>query len=136
LSLLIIYVSTSHGLAGRYQRFGGTYCRHFQGLRQYVPPKRWYLPTSPCDVATRKKITDNFTTQRCFVPFEVKIYIFKYYLKSVMLQSDTTVKLNACTGSPKPLSFYVAIKRKKIFVLSPQEKSRPSSFQCCVISPL
>jgi hypothetical protein len=31
ISMLVFWVATSCGLVGRYQRFGGTYCLHFQG---------------------------------------------------------------------------------------------------------
>jgi hypothetical protein len=45
---------TPRGLVGWYQRFGVTYCFHVQDLRQYVHPKRWYLPTSPHSVTIQK----------------------------------------------------------------------------------
>jgi hypothetical protein len=41
------------GLVGLYQRFGEAYCLHLQGWRQYVSPKRWYLPTSPQGVTSQ-----------------------------------------------------------------------------------
>jgi hypothetical protein len=56
LSMLFFWIITSCGLVGRYQRFGGTYCLYLQGWRwkQYVPPKRWYLPTSQHGVTSQK----------------------------------------------------------------------------------
>jgi hypothetical protein len=33
LSMLIFWVVTQSGLAGRYQHFGGTYCIRLQGFR-------------------------------------------------------------------------------------------------------
>jgi hypothetical protein len=57
ISTLVFWVVTPCGLVGRYQRFGGTHCHHLQHfgrLLQYVPPKRWYIPTSPHGVTTQK----------------------------------------------------------------------------------
>jgi hypothetical protein len=43
-------------LVGRYQRLGETHCLHLQPWRwkQYVYPKRWYLPTSLHGVISQK----------------------------------------------------------------------------------
>jgi hypothetical protein len=48
----------------RYQRFGGKHCLHLQGSRgwrQYVPAKRWRLPTCPHGDTTRKANVGTFT---------------------------------------------------------------------------
>jgi hypothetical protein len=57
---------TPCGLIGKHQCFGETYCLHLQdwGWRQYVPPKRWYLPTSPHGISTQKNNIDIFTAVR------------------------------------------------------------------------
>jgi hypothetical protein len=36
LSMLVFWVETPCGLAGRYQRFGGTYCLHLRGYIETV----------------------------------------------------------------------------------------------------
>jgi hypothetical protein len=45
------------------QHVWGTYCLHLQPWkwRQYIPLKRWYLPTSPHGVTTQKNKADVFT---------------------------------------------------------------------------
>jgi hypothetical protein len=61
LSMLVLWVTTSCGLVGRYWRFGKTYCPVFKALRRWrqeVPPKRWYLLTSSHGVATQKTNVD------------------------------------------------------------------------------
>jgi hypothetical protein len=54
----LFQVVTPYGLVGRYQHFGETYCLHIQPWRwrQYVYPKRWYLPTSPRCVVSQNNI--------------------------------------------------------------------------------
>jgi hypothetical protein len=49
---------------GRHQHFEETYSLHLHGWRQYVPPKRWPLPTSPHGVTTQKTNIDVFTAVR------------------------------------------------------------------------
>jgi hypothetical protein len=58
--VLLFWVVAPCGLVGGYKCFRGTHCLHLQGRRrQYVPPKRRCLPTSPYGVATKKTNTDN-----------------------------------------------------------------------------
>jgi hypothetical protein len=52
-------------IVGRHERFGGIHSFHLQGWRrQYVSPKRWYLPTSLHDVPTQETNTGVFTAVR------------------------------------------------------------------------
>jgi hypothetical protein len=53
--ILVDVVLLSCGRVGRYQRFGGTNCFLLLGRwwKQYVYPKRWYLPTGPDGVTTQ-----------------------------------------------------------------------------------
>jgi hypothetical protein len=51
MSVLVFWVVKPCGLAGRYHRFGGTYCLHLQGWRRC-------LPTSPHGVTTHKTNID------------------------------------------------------------------------------
>jgi hypothetical protein len=65
VSRFIFWVVTPRGLVGRYQRFGGRQCLHLQGWwRQYVPSKRWYIPSNPHGVTTQKTNIDIFTSVR------------------------------------------------------------------------
>jgi hypothetical protein len=61
--MLVFWVAT---LASRYQRFGGTQYFHRLGWRwrQYVLPKRWYLPTSSYGVKPQMINTDILTAVR------------------------------------------------------------------------
>jgi hypothetical protein len=68
--VLVFGVVMPYGLVGRC--FGEMCCLHIQPWRwrQYVPPKRWYLPTSPRDVTALKTSIDStvhFTVQPNFV---------------------------------------------------------------------
>jgi hypothetical protein len=67
----VFWVVTQCGLAGRYQRFGETYCLLYAG----VPLKRWHLPTSPHGTATQKTDIDNFTAVRTANPFFISFVI-------------------------------------------------------------
>jgi hypothetical protein len=52
ISMSVFWVVTPGTLVGGYERFGATYWIHLRGWRwrQYISPKRWYLPTSShCD---------------------------------------------------------------------------------------
>jgi hypothetical protein len=53
--MMFFWVITPYELVVRYQRFGETHCLHLQPLRlrQYVSPKRWYLPMSLHGVTTK-----------------------------------------------------------------------------------
>jgi hypothetical protein len=58
--MVVVWVVMLYVLVGGYQHFGETYCLHLQPLswKQYVPPKRWYLPTSPHDITIQKTTID------------------------------------------------------------------------------
>jgi hypothetical protein len=58
MSMLVFWVLTPCGLERRFQRFGRTSLLHLYSwrCRQYVPPKRWYLPTCSHGVTTQKNI--------------------------------------------------------------------------------
>jgi hypothetical protein len=64
--MLVFWIITPCELVGRYRRFWGTYWSVFKPWRwrQYLPPKRRYLPTSPYGVATQKTNIDIFTAVR------------------------------------------------------------------------
>jgi hypothetical protein len=60
MSMLVLWVVTPFRLAGRYRRFGETYCLHLKGCkwRQYFPLKNYHPPTSPHGVTTQKTNID------------------------------------------------------------------------------
>jgi hypothetical protein len=89
--MLFVSVVTPCGLVGGFPRFGGTYYLHPSSVvvtpcglasrykrfrenmlpllysgrwRQYVLPKRWYLPTSPHAVTSQRNNIDMFTVVR------------------------------------------------------------------------
>jgi hypothetical protein len=72
--MMIFWVETPCGLVGtsRYQRFGRTCCLLLYSWwplqrwrwRQYVPPKRWYLPTSVHSISAQKTNINIFTAVR------------------------------------------------------------------------
>jgi hypothetical protein len=66
MPMLVFWIVKPCGFVGRYQSFGGTYCLnlHDWKWRQYVPSKRWYLPTSPHGVETQKANIDIFIVMR------------------------------------------------------------------------
>jgi hypothetical protein len=72
ITMLALCVVTPCERVGIYDRFGGTYCPHLQSWnslqlcrwRQYVPPKRLYIPTRLYDVTTHKTNIEIFTTVR------------------------------------------------------------------------
>jgi hypothetical protein len=53
---ILVFVVTPCGHASRCQRFGGTHCLHRQPWRwkQYIDPKRWYLPINQRGVLPRR----------------------------------------------------------------------------------
>jgi hypothetical protein len=83
---LIFRGLTSCGLVGRYQHFRGTHCiLSTDGGRQYVPPKQWYLLTSPYTMTAEKTNINIFTdviTSNLISTFPFQMTDYQYYLKS------------------------------------------------------
>jgi hypothetical protein len=63
-------------IVGRYRRFGEIYCLHFRGWRwrQYVSPKRSYLPTRPKMEMSQNPLT---TYHGHIITHIHKYYLFK-----------------------------------------------------------
>lgn len=58
---MLLWGLTPRGLVERYKCFEGTYRCHLQGwYKQYVPPKRWYLPERPHGEFPRKITSISF----------------------------------------------------------------------------
>jgi hypothetical protein len=56
VNLSMFWIVMSCGLVGRHQHFEETYCLQPWGWKQYIYPKRWYLPTSLHGVTTQNNI--------------------------------------------------------------------------------
>jgi hypothetical protein len=69
MSVLVFWVVTPCTLVAGYQRFGLTYCFQLQTwrCRQYVSPKRWYLPAHPQGVVTQKTNIDTLKSHFCLL---------------------------------------------------------------------
>lgn len=64
MSMMFFRAVTPHGLVGKFQRFGQTYCFHISML---FFPKFWYLPAIPYDVTTQNYNDDIFAAARTSV---------------------------------------------------------------------
>jgi hypothetical protein len=76
ISFLVFWVVTSCGLVYRYRRLEGRYF-HLPGWRwrQFVPSKRWSLPSSPHDVTTQKTSFELFTFLRAYLVYFVRFRV-------------------------------------------------------------
>jgi hypothetical protein len=95
------YCLTPYSLAGR--RFGETNCLHLQTWRwkQYVSPKRWYLPTSLFGVATQDNNIVILTAMRTSNPTKLLILQFSAIACCSLrpLTLTRTIKLMKVHGS-------------------------------------
>jgi hypothetical protein len=76
MSIMFLWGVTLCGFVGRYRSWR---------WRQYISPKRWYLPTRPHDVTCQKSNIDIFTavrtsdiTKRVWINIRKKLFPFKF----------------------------------------------------------
>jgi hypothetical protein len=90
MMMLFFCVVTPCGLVDRYQRIGGTYCLHIQGIM--ASPIPWNLPKIPHRVTTKNYNIDIFTAVRTSnVTYGFVLMIFKINF-SLFVEGTTPLK--------------------------------------------